>query len=215
MNDSELATTTNDDILAFFQENLPSDEFRNHGHALAIKAEGLFQWAAVATQIILDPAGGFGESKKKVISYLLKPSANRDGQDPLDELYKEVLEVHITDREERLLFRTVMGQLLAAIVPLSIRSLTTLRRYDNSDDSNDHAAVIILLRRLSSLLTNVNSSDEDLPIIPLHTSFRDFLTNKEKSGEFCVSLSDAHRQLAHFQMSYHTKMAKSMSGHND
>jgi len=31
----------------------------------------------------------------------------------------------------------------------------------------------------------------------LHTSFRDFLTNKEKSGDFCVSLLDAHRQLAH------------------
>ena len=197
MDDSELAVTTNDDILAFFLENLPSDEFRNHGDALTTKAEGLFQWAAVATQIILDPPGRFGYSKKKVISHLLKHSANRDGQDPLDALYKEVLEGYFTDREARLLFRSVVGPLLTAIEPLSIRSLTTLRRHTGNDDDDDDAAVGILLRRLGSLLTNVNSSDDNLPIIPLHTSFRDFLTNQEKSGEFFVELGDSHRQLAH------------------
>jgi hypothetical protein len=46
------------------------------------------------------------------------------------------------------------------------------------------------------LLSNVNSSDKNLPVIPLHTSFRDFLTNKDKSGEFYVDVRDAHRQLA-------------------
>ncbi len=197
MKDSELAAKTHDDILAFLREKLPSDEFTNHGDALAIKAEGLFQWAAVAGQFILDPPGHFGYSKKMVIRHLLIPS-DRDGQDPLDELYKEVLEGYITGREARLLFRTVAGQLLTAIEPLSIRSLTTLRRH-TSDDDHDHDgdAVVILIRRLGSLLSNVNSSDENLPVIPLHTSFRDFLTNKEKSGEFCVSLRDTHRQLAH------------------
>ena len=46
-------------------------------------------------------------------------------------------------------------------------------------------------------MSNVNSSEERLPIVPLHTSFRDFLLNQEKSGDFCVSLRDAHHQLAH------------------
>ncbi len=194
MKDSELAARTDEDILAFLLERLPSDEFRDYGDDLAIMAQGVFQWAAVASQFILDPPGLFGYSKKKVIRHLLKPSANRDGQDPLDELYKEVLEGYITGREARLLFRTVAGQLLSAIEPLSIRSLTTLRRHDDDDDGD---AVVILLRRLGSLLSNVNSSDETLPIIPLHTSFRDFLTNEEKSGEFFVGLRDAHRQLVH------------------
>jgi len=74
-----------------------------------------------------------------------------------------------------------------------------LRRHasDDDDDDDDGDAVVILLRRLGSLLSNVNSSDKNLPIIPLHTSFRDFLTNKVKSGEFYVGLRDAHRQLAH------------------
>ncbi len=203
MKDSELAAKTHDDILAFLRDRLPSDQFRHYGDALAIKAEGLFQWAAVASQFILDPPGRFGYSKKKCINHLLKPGTKRDGQDPLDELYKEVLEGYFTDREARLLFRSVVGQLITSIEPLSIGSLTTLRRHtdddndDGDDDGDDDDAVIILLRRLGSLLSNVNSSDENLPIIPLHTSFRDFLTNKEKSGKFCVSLRDAHRQLAH------------------
>jgi len=54
-----------------------------------------------------------------------------------------------------------------------------------------------MLRRLSSLLSNVNSSDQNLPIVPLHTSCRDFLTNEEKSGNFYVDLRDSHRHLAH------------------
>ena len=160
----------------------------------------MFQWAAVASQLIQDPPGHFGYSKKRCINHLLKLSTNRNGQDPLDELYKEVLEGYFTDQEARLLFRSVVGQLITSIEPLSIRSLTTLRRHsddDDDDDDDDGDGVVILLRRLGSLLSNVNSSDEDLPIIPLHTSFRDFLTNKEKSGEFCVGLRDAHRQLAH------------------
>ncbi|KAH9019046.1 hypothetical protein EDB84DRAFT_629161 [Lactarius hengduanensis] len=197
MKDSELAAKTADDIVAFLRERLPSDEFTNHGDALAIKAEGLFQWAAVAGQLILNPPGRFGYSKKKVIRHLLRHGANRDGQDPLDELYKEVLEGYITGQEARVLFRTVMGQLITAIEPLSIRSLTTLQRYADSDDADDGDAIVILIRRLGSLLSNVDSPDENLPIVPLHTSFRDFLTNEDKSGKFCVDISDARRQLAH------------------
>ena len=192
MDDSGLAATTTDDILALFQEKLPSDVFKNYGDELAKKAEGLFQWAAVACGYILDPPDSFGLSETQCINHLLKRTADRHDQDPLDGLYKEVLEGYITHEKSQLLFRLVAGQLITSIEPLSIRSLTTLRRA--SDDRN---AVIILLRRLGSLLSNVNSSDENLPIIPLHTSFRDFLTNKEKSGEnFCVDLCDAHRQLA-------------------
>ena len=199
MTDAELAATTHDDILVFLKERLPSDEFTNYGDALAIKAEGLFQWAAVASQFILDPPGRFGYSKKKCINHLLKAGANRDGQDPLDELYKEVLEGYFSDREARLLFRSVVGQLIASTEPLSIRSLTTLRRHTDSDDAGDadDDAVVMLLRRLGSLLSNVNSPNENLPIIPLHTSFRDFLTNREKSGDFWVDLCDIHCQMAH------------------
>ena len=196
MNDTELAAGTHEDILTFFQQRLPLDEVGHYVEALAVKAEGLFQWAAVASQLILDPPARFGYSKEKCTNHLLEPSTNRHGQDLLDGLYNDVLEGYFTDQEARVLFRSVVGQLITSIEPLNICSLIPLRQYASYDKDSD-AAVIGILSRLGSLLSNVNSSDKKLPIIPLHTSFRDFLTNKDKSGDFYVRVRDTHHQSAH------------------
>jgi hypothetical protein len=115
----------------------------------------------------------------------------------LDELYKEVLGGYFKSQEARELFRSVVGQLITSIEPLTIRSLITLRQHASYKDKCSDAAVTGLLRRLGSLLSNVNSSDNSLPVIPLHTSFRDFLINQDKSGDFCIRVRDAHAQLSH------------------
>ncbi|KAH9009707.1 hypothetical protein EDB84DRAFT_1571063 [Lactarius hengduanensis] len=196
MNDSKLAATTYDDILAFLRKKLPPDVFETYGDKLTKTSEGSFQWAAVACGYILNPPDVFGLSMINCINHLLRLTTDRLGQDPLDELYKEVLEGYFTHENSRLLFRSVVGQLITSFEPLSIRTLTTLRR--TSDHSSDGGAVVILLRRLGSLLSNVNSSDANSSHHSLFTaSFRDFLTNKEKSGDFWVDRHDAHRQLAH------------------
>jgi NACHT domain len=195
MDDTELAAGTHEDILAFFQQRLPSNEFKHYVEALAVKAEGLFQWAAVAHQLILDPPARFGYSKEKCTKHLLEPSTNRHGQDLLEGLYKDVLEGYFIDQDARVLFCSVVGQLIASIKPLTIRSLIPLRQHAFYDEDSD-AAVTGILSRLGSLLSNVNSSDKNLPIIPLHTSFRDFLTNEDKSGDFYVGVRDAHHELA-------------------
>src|SRR6266571_2026717 len=192
MNDHELGATTRDDILTFLRKRLPLDDFEQYGEALARRAEGLFQWAAVACGYIREPKPV--RSRKGRIEHLLKSAADRHGQDPLNELYKGVLEEYFTDEEARGLFRSVVGQLLSAFEPLCIRSLTTLRRHA-SDDDDDSNSVVEPLRYLGSLLSNVISSD--LPIVPLHTSFRDFVMNEEKSGVFYVDPRVAHRHLAH------------------
>ena len=196
IDDTELAAATHDDILAFFQQKLPSNEFRHYIGVLAGKAEGLFQWAAVASQLILDPPARFGHNKEKCINRLLEPSKKRRGSNLLDELYKEVLEGYFTDQEARDLFRSVVGQLITSIEPLTIRSHIRLRQHTpyNKDGG---AGFTGLLSRLGSLSSNVNSSDKNLPIIALHTSFCDFLTNEDKSGDFYVGVRDAHHQLAH------------------
>jgi len=195
MNDTGLAKT-HDDILAFFQQRLLSNKFGHHLKALAEKAEELFQWAAVASQLILNPPACFGYSSERCIKHLLEPSTNRCGQDPLDELYKDALGWYFKDKEERDLFRSVVGQLITSIEPLSIHSLITLRQNVPYDEDSD-AVVNETLSRLGSLLSNVNLSDKNLPIIPLHASFHDFLTKKDKSGDFYVDDRDAHDQLAH------------------
>ena len=196
MNDTELAAETHQDILAFFRQRLASNEFNHYVEPLAAMAEGLFQWAAVASQLILDPPARFGYSKESCINHLLEPSTNRHGQDLLDTLYKDVLEGYFTDEEARVLFRSVVGQLIASIEPLTVHSLISLRQHA-SCDKDSVAAVTGILSRLGSLLTNANSSDKNLPIIPLHTSFRDFLTNKDKSDDFYVGVGDVHDQLTH------------------
>jgi hypothetical protein len=196
MDDTELAAETDKDILIFLQAKLPSDKFGGYVEALAVKAGKLFQWAAVACQLVIDPPEDFDYDEEACIKHLLEPGINPRGQDPLDKLYKDVLGGYFKGQEARDLFRSVVGQLITSIEPLSIRSLITLRQHA-SDNKRRDAAVTGLLRRLGSLLDNVNSSDNSLPIIPLHTSFRDFLTNKDKSGDFYVSVRDSHDQLAH------------------
>ena len=197
MNDHELAAETQHDILAFLQKKLqqrlsPRD-CDQYGGALARRAEGLFQWAAVACGYILEPK--LARGRKGRIEQLL--SSAPSGQDPLTELYKGVLEEYFSDEEARGLFRSVLGQLLAAFEPLSIQSLTTLRQHTSNGDDDDADSVVEVLRYLGSLLSNVTSSDHTLPIVPLHTSFRDFVINEEKSSMFYVDLHVAHHQLAH------------------
>ena len=81
------------------------------------------------------------------------------GQDLLDGLYKDVLEGYFIDQEARDLFRSVVGQLITSIEPLTIRSLIPLRQHACYDEDSD-AAVTGILSRLGSLLSNVNSSDK-------------------------------------------------------
>jgi hypothetical protein len=198
MDDAELAAETHRDILTYLREKLPTDKFGGYVEALAVKAEGLFQWAAVACQLVLNPPERFYYDEETCIKHLSEPSSNRRGQDLLDELYKEVLEGYFKEQETRDLFRSIIGQLITSIEPLTIRSLITLRQYASYiTGKRSGVAITGLLGRLGSLLSNVNSSDNNLPIIPLHTSFRDFLTNKDKSGDFYVGIRDAHHQLAH------------------
>jgi hypothetical protein len=196
MDDTELAVETDKDILTFLRGKLPSDKFGGYVEALAVKAGKLFQWGAVASELVLDPPEDFNYDEETCIKHLLDPSTNPRGQDPLDRLYEEVLGGYFKGQESRDLFRSVVGQLITSIEPLTIRTLIPLRQHASYNKLTD-AAVTRLLRRLGSLLSNVNSSDDSLPIIPLHTSFRDFLTNKDKSGDFYVGVRDAHHQLAH------------------
>ena len=191
MNDRDLAADTDKDILAFLRKKLSSHSFEEYGEALAKRAEGLFQWAAVAC--------GYIERKpilnrKGRIQRLLGTGA--DGQDPLTELYKGVLGEYFSEDDAQGLFSPIVGQILATFEPLSIRSLIALQRHTFHDDT-DSDLVVEALRLLGSLLSNVTSSDHTLPIVPLHTSFRDFVTNKKESGIFYVDLREAHRQLAH------------------
>jgi AAA ATPase domain len=196
MDDPKLASRTEHDIGLYLQKELPPDVFEVYGVELAKAAEGLFQWATVSSGFINSPAS-IGLTIRKCVQRLLGHSRGNNGEGLLDNLYEEVLKEYFKTDEAQTLFRTIMGQLFAAIEPLSIESLIALRRYAPVNDPEDSDPVLVLhiLGHLGSLLSNVTSSDHTRPIIPLHTSFRDFLTNKT-SNVFYVDLGHAHEQLA-------------------
>jgi hypothetical protein len=195
MDDAELAANTEQDIGVYLQNELPEEVFKEHGSKLAKAAEGLFQWAAVASGFINSTAS-LGLTDDDCVRRLLGHSRGLSGEGLLDSLYTEVLQEYFKFDEAQILFRSVMGQLLAAIESLSIDSLISLRRHSPTVHPQDFNLVLRMLRHLGSLLSNVTSSDLTRPIIPLHTSFRDFLTSKTNDA-FYVDLADARHQLVH------------------
>jgi Cdc6-like AAA superfamily ATPase len=189
--DINLSASVSSDISSYIQKNLDANTFQQYGAKLANKAGGLFQWAAVACGYICNPPPGL--TKRKCIHSLVELSPNLQHFDLLNSLYTQVLEGYFTTSMVQRQFQSIMGPLVAAFEPLSIHSLTTLRQFAPVDDSDDSEAVSAIISHLGSLLSNVTSPE--LPIIPLHASFRDFLTNKESSGEFYINIQDAHHQL--------------------
>jgi NACHT domain len=194
MDDAQLAADTMQDISLYLQDELPEDVFKSHGGRLMESSEGFFQWAAVACGFINSTRLDLGDNE--CVQRLLGHSRGLSGQGLLDNLYEQVLKEYFKTDSSQVLFRSVMGQLFAAIEPLSIDTLISLRRHSLAAHPEDSDRVLIMLPYLGSLLSNVISSDRTRPIVPIHTSFRDFLTSRT-STEFYVDLADAHRQLVH------------------
>ena len=156
---------------------------------LVNKSEGLFQWASTACRFIK----GDGEEVLDPVKQLdiLVSSASQSGQvSQLDELYTRILtRIFKTNNTDRMAcFRSVMGCMLAAREPLSISALEKL-----CIDKGSAKVVGQIIRPLGSLLSGV--AQESIPIRMLHTSFRDFLANRDRSGPFHIDASSHHRTL--------------------
>ena len=197
MDDPDLSASTDKDIYLYLQTKLPRNTFEKYGDELAKKTEGLFQWVAVACGYINSPPRGL--TRDQCVRGLLADHADLVGLHqvlgPLNSLYKQVLEGYLESDFVLRQFQSVIGPLLAAFEPLSIDSLATLSQYSVGEEDVEDS-VVAIASPLGSLLSNVTSTDRTLPIIPLHTSFRDFLTNQQLSGPFYIDLGEAHHQLA-------------------
>ncbi|KAI0264969.1 hypothetical protein BC834DRAFT_240164 [Gloeopeniophorella convolvens] len=198
MDDPELSSSSEKDIHAYLKHNLSADLYRKHGEKFAKKAEGLFQWAAAACGYVNTRRRGLTEDER--VARILDSTPGRPQRvDPLDELYLNILEscFDLSDPVVKRRYQSVMGQLLVAFEPLSSQSLTALRRHLDNHDTDSGDSVLTIISDLGSLLSNVASADADKPITPLHTSFRDFLTTKDRAGKFWVDPANSHRQMAY------------------
>jgi hypothetical protein len=137
-------------------------------------ADGVFIWARIACDLILDDddVDGLLEELGKEVS--------------LDYLYKVALRQSIPNKERsQQAFTVVLQMILASQKPLSIAQLEIL--------SPKPGIVERIVNRLGALL--VYNGRED-PIRLLHATFREFLTARSKAGAYFIQPEHGHRTLA-------------------
>jgi len=148
---------------------------------LTKKADGLFQWAATACNYITECKAG-ADYKNHFDSILLF--------DPgLDSMYTAVLKDKISaDPKEAKSVITVLARIIAAIEPLSMQLLKALclSQYEQQ-----------LVENVIPLLGAVFTVHGFNVIRPIHTSFRDYLTDQARSGSFFADINQGHQDLAY------------------
>jgi hypothetical protein len=197
--DSVDATSTTHDISRFVHTRLghisalerkwPSGDWCR---LLAERSEGVFQWASTACRFIRGD-GARGLDPVEQMDVLLSSTSRSTHVNRLDQLYSEILNRNFNTQNATFMkrFESVMSMVLAAREPLSLSSLKKLRFEEDTSD-----AVELVIRPLGSLLTGI--TDESTPVRPLHSSFRDFLTDASRGGIFYINISVYHR---HFVLS--------------
>ena len=116
----------------------------------------------------------------------------------LDEMYSFTLETILPKKQppgqrdrglER--FKSVMAQILGTKEPLTLDSLTSMRCHFKS---LTEMSISIIVAPMAALLSGV--TDPFVPIRPLHASFTDFLTDRDRSSEYFVDVQSIHNDLA-------------------
>ncbi|THG97505.1 hypothetical protein EW026_g4501 [Hermanssonia centrifuga] len=159
---------------------------------LASTSQNLFQWAFVACKEIAEPP--IGRTPDEQYRKLVQSGSGVAQDRLLDYLYSEVLGALFPENDtvgmDR--FKSVLGVVLALFEPLTLTGIKALHTTLIRPDEVYNAGTI--LQYLGSLLSGV--MDTDVPIRPLHTSFRDFLADLKRSKDFFVDIADAHQRIA-------------------
>lgn len=135
-------------------------------------SQHLFQWSCCN---FIQGDGAIGLSPRERLRSLLQ-AANSHGYHSLDDLYKTILSKLFTSDKTQECFRTLMALVLALNEPMSLDSHSALL-----DRDLDIRAVI------KPLLDGV--VDEQKPICPFHTSFRDFLQDADRNSTLHVLIN--------------------------
>ncbi|KAH7410673.1 vegetative incompatibility protein HET-E-1 [Cadophora sp. MPI-SDFR-AT-0126] len=159
---------------------------------LVLYANGLFIWAATACRFIRE-GRRFARTRLNVI---LKGSSGAAiaPEKHLNEIYIAVLRNSIssdyTDEEKEELceiLKRILGSIITLLSPLSAFSLSKLLHLQKEDIDQT-------LEDLYAILDI--PSNPTLPLRLHHPSFRDFLFNQDRCGDFWVDEKQAHRTLA-------------------
>ncbi|KAE9392938.1 hypothetical protein BT96DRAFT_863870, partial [Gymnopus androsaceus JB14] len=171
-----------------------------HCKALAKMSEGYFQWAFTVCNALYQ-INKPGVNVKKKVSRFMKLGPNSNDLYPLDKLYKDILEslFDVSDEDIMNEYRKAVSQVLATSVPLSRASLTSLKlahgqQGSEEEEEEEEGEEDVVIQYLGSLFIGADRSE--IPVWPVHTSIRDFLLDKERSGEYAIDLAEGHTILA-------------------
>ena len=185
---------TNRDIASYISARLNQipDLFvdANRLNFLVDCSEGLFQWACVACEFI-QGNGKLSSPEERFLK--LFNSSTTPSLTKLDGLYDTILQEVCADNDQDDMhaFRSVMSQILVLFEPLSLDALIAIQKHFPSGHANRIRSV---LKHMGSVLSGVTS--HSIPIQPLHSSFRDYLTDYSRSKGFYVDVSLHRNDLA-------------------
>jgi hypothetical protein len=159
---------------------------------LVHSASGLFIWAATVCRFIRE---GKRLAAKRLKAILENSSTDVNAAEKhLNEIYTTVLQNCISSEytfeeaeEVRAILKSLLGSISTLLSPLSTLSISKL--LSTAQDEVDQT-----LADLHAILSI--SKDPTLPLRLHHPSFRDFLYEEARSGEFWVNEKQAHQVLA-------------------
>ena len=145
------------------------------------RADGHFLWARLACDALLKDVPYIN----RTLQALEGPS---EGPAKLDSIYRVALGQAMPDiKSSQKYIRIALQMLLAMRTPLSLAELKEISPWSNK------GIVEHTIHRLRSLLSFQGPND---PIRLLHTTFREFLTSRERAGEYFIQLELGHFTLA-------------------
>jgi hypothetical protein len=160
MDDTSRVSTESSEreIQLYISTKLGSQDFNDGDFmTLAVKSDGLFEWARLACEYIkgankvaLDPTVRF--------SAVVAGTPGK-GTRLLDDMYRCILdEIMPQDEHEEVIpmFRSVMGQIIASLEPLPLTSLTVMRQY--FPPTTERYRVDRVICPLGSLVTGTTDS---------------------------------------------------------
>jgi len=196
--DSIPPDSTTRDTLCYVSNQLSQVDFEIPSQevfaSLTHSSGQIFEWARA--YIRGDNAGTVLEPEERFNAII---THNKIDHVPLlDGMYKFTLET-IFPKEQPLShhdrglkrFKSVMTQILGTMEPLCLETLTSMRcHFKDLADIN----IRRILAPMTALLSG--ATDPSVPIRPLHASFADFLTDRDRSREFFIDLHPIHNNLA-------------------
>ena len=198
--DSIPSESTKHDILRYVSDELSGVDFERPSEEVCASLAGssgqIFEWARLACAYIRGDNTDEGLEPQERFDAIIDHS-KPDHVPLLDKMYKLTLETIFpkeqpSQRDRNLeRFKSVMAQILGTMEPLSLDSLTSMRNhFKDLADIKIHR----ILAPMAALLSG--ATVPSVPIRPLHASFAEFLTDRDRSHEFFIDVQPIHKDLA-------------------